>query len=410
MEIVKQQLGDVLELQVKGRLDNYWSDFFAGGLASAIQEGAHHLRLDMSEVTFLSSAGIGVLVRFHQQLQGIQGTFVIAKASQRVRAVLKLVALEPLLLGDVPKPSPTVISDEPARRTQTEDARFEIYELHSKSPMQCRLVGNPVAISSGAYGVGDCCTRTLSDNTISFGLGAFGENFEDCRGRFGEFLSVAGCSAHLPTDGSDIPDFFISAQGLALEVQVLYGLEFQGSPSSLIRFDAETDSRITLGRLATQCLQLSGGRALAFAMIAEATRLVGMALQASPDGSAARRFDFPQVRDWISFSPGVAGRSTAVVVGVCGYEFSPSLNSFVRPLEPQQNLAGHFHAASFPYRPIQRGRLELLGAMRDVFQSHAISSVLHLLNDSRPLNGAGDSEFLRGACWIAPFTDPKTAA
>jgi anti-anti-sigma factor len=409
MEIIKQQLGDVLELQVKGRLDNYWSDFFAGGLAAAIQEGSHHLRLDLSDVTFLSSAGIGILVRFHQQLQAIQGTFVISKASPRVRSVLKLVALEPLLLGDSTQRSATV-SDEPAQRLDVEGARFEIYELNSKSPVECRLVGDPTRISSDRYGASDCRTRSFAEDTIALGLGAFGEDYEDCRGRFGEFISVAGCSAHLPTDGSYLPDFLISAQGLATGVQVLYGLEMRGTPSLLVRFDVQPDYHISLSRLAKQCLQVSGKMSLAFAMIAEASNLVGIALRTSPDGDPAQRFAFPQMRDWMTFSPGVSGRNTAVVVGVCGYDCPPPLALFVRPLDIEGHLVGHFHAATFPYRPVQRGRIGLSGVVRDIFQSHAILSLLHLVNDSRKVNGAGESEFLRGACWIAPVKEPEVEA
>ena len=85
MEVSKHQFGDVLEVRVKGRLDNQWADFFAEGLAAAIQEGAHHLRLNLCDVTYLSSAGIGVLMRCHQQLHAIQGTLVIGDASPQVR-------------------------------------------------------------------------------------------------------------------------------------------------------------------------------------------------------------------------------------------------------------------------------------------------------------------------------------
>jgi len=35
---------------------------------------------------------------------------------------------------------------------------------------------------------------------------------------------------------------------------------------------------------------------------------------------------------------------------------------------------------------------------------------LHLLNDTRIASGTGESELLRGACWIAPIAPVENAA
>jgi len=65
-------------------------------------------------------------------------------------------------------------------------------------------------------------------------------------------------------------------------------------------------------------------------------------------------------------------------------------------------LQGHFHAASFSYRPLQKGLIELKPSLAALFEGRGAQGVLHLLNDSREYTGAGESEFLRGALWIAP--------
>ena len=137
--------------------------------------------------------------------------------------------------------------------------------------------------------------------------------------------------------------------------------------------------------------------------------MVGAALRASPDSGVANRFCFPVVRDWVTFTPATAARITAIIVGVCSSEPSVKLSPFLRPLDEDAQLAGHFHAALFPHRPVQRGRVELASTIRNIFQSHAITSVLHLLNDTRVASGTGESEFLRGACWIAPIAPGENA-
>jgi anti-anti-sigma factor len=408
MEVIKQQHGNVLELSIKGRLDNYWSEFLSDRLNTVVNDGAHHLRLDLSEVNYLSSAGIGVLVRIHQQLQAIQGTFVIGKASERVRAVLKLVALESILFGTASR-AVGMPAASPAQTLEIEPGTIDVYNLAAASPMECQLIGDPGLINSGSVDASSCQTRQLSDSSIALGLGAFGENYEDCRSRFGEFVAVGGCCAYLPTDGTSVPDYLVSAEKFVPEVQVLYGIECHGAPTQLLRFECRHDGRLPMHELATQCLKISGATTLVIAILAEASKVVGAALSSSP-AVAAARLDFPHVRDWISFLPAAAGvRSTVVVAGIASSDPWPALAPFLRPLDRDQSLVGHCHAALFSHRPIQRGFLELATTAHGTFQSQAISSVLHLLNDRRPITGAGETTFVRGACWIAAL-DPSHGA
>ncbi len=412
MEVQKQQRGNVLELSIKGRLDNYWSEYLAEHLNTVINDGAHHLRLDLSQVNYLSSAGIGVLVRIHQQLQAIQGSFVISDASQRVRAVLKLVALEPILFGATPGPKATAAT--PASHPQTfevEEGTLDVYPLPSTGAMECRLTGDARMICGTSLPADSCHGRPMSNSTLALGIGALGVDYNDCRGRFGEFLSVAGCSAYLPTDGTSVPDYLLSTERLVPEVQVLYAIECHGAPAKLLRFECRQDARLSLSGIARHCLQVSGATTVAIALLAETGNVVGATLSSSP-AVAPVHLDFPAIRDSMCFMPAAAGaRSTALVAGVASCNPWPGLAPFLRPLERDGNLGGHFHAALFPYRPIQRGFLDLVGAAHNLFQSQSVASVLHLLNDRRPLSGAGETTLVRGACWIAPLAPgPETVA
>jgi hypothetical protein len=38
-----------------------------------------------------------------------------------------------------------------------------------------------------------------------------------------------------------------------------------------------------------------------------------------------------------------------------------------------------------------------------LFEERGVQGVLHLLHDDRPIAGVGQSEFRRGACWVAPI-------
>jgi hypothetical protein len=71
------------------------------------------------------------------------------------------------------------------------------------------------------------------------------------------------------------------------------------------------------------------------------------------------------------------------------------------------NLHGHFHAAVTAFRSLPRGRVEMADVLAQAFQPRSVVSVVHLLRDDRPIEGGGESEFLRGACWVFPIGEPS---
>ena len=77
MEITRNPADGCMELTITGRLDGYWADHLDSGLTETVRDGHHRLRLNLSGVTFISSAGIGVLVKFYKRLAAIKGGLVI---------------------------------------------------------------------------------------------------------------------------------------------------------------------------------------------------------------------------------------------------------------------------------------------------------------------------------------------
>src|SRR5258706_16287595 len=85
MEIVKERSGGVVHLRLSGRLDNHWSQSLDEALHEVAREGARHVRLDFSRVTYLSSAGAAVLMKHHRDATALQGSLQISAASERAR-------------------------------------------------------------------------------------------------------------------------------------------------------------------------------------------------------------------------------------------------------------------------------------------------------------------------------------
>jgi hypothetical protein len=84
------------------------------------------------------------------------------------------------------------------------------------------------------------------------------------------------------------------------------------------------------------------------------------------------------------------------------------LMPLLRPLG-QSELAGHFHAAAFSYRPVKKREMDLQAATARLFEAETPQAVLHLLNDNREITGAGQSQLAAGTCWMGAISDVTVA-
>ena len=398
MEIVKQRSGDFLEVRVSGRLDNHWSTPFDEAIEEMIREGAHHLRVDLTDVTYLSSAGIGALMKAYSDTTSLQGSFIISAASDRVRTVLKMVALEGLLFGEEPLEKP-----KQAETLQKIESKHALFECHTfaRTPCEWQLIGDPSHLQTGFT---EATRIAAIPDLFAVGVGALGHSFDDCRGLFGEFIAAAGTAAYMPTDGTSTPDYMMRSGELVPDIQALYAVVFRGAPSHLLRFEAP--ATVPLSEIVSVCADVAGTKQFGIVMAAEVFGLICTLLRKSPADPA--RLDYPAAREWLSYLPEHEhARSSTIVVGVGEQSSGRDVRSplFLRPVN--ENLDGHFHAAVTAFRSLPRGRIEMADVLAQAFQPRSVLSVVHLLRDDRPIEGGGESEFLRGACWVFPIGEPS---
>lgn len=415
MEITSQRIGDIVEVKAKGRLDGYWADHLSKALEDIMRQGNHRIRVNMSEVSYMSSMGIRVLVQFYKKLSAIQGSFAVSEPSDSVKKVLEMVGMG-MLMPAAPTVAELAAKPETLFQSlESPNAGFEIYDLGAgASPaMKCRMLGDPSLLDRCRFGEADCRGVSFPRNSLALGLGAFGNNFSECSGRFGEFLAVAGASAYQPTDGSNVPDLLLAQGTFIPDLQVLYGAAGDGAFAKLARFEAKPDSRaVGLTEIAESALRISGADRAWVVLIAESGGLVGANLRKPPIGGSAgpAPFAHPEVRKWLSFTTERAYSNALVVaVGIVSRAALGALKTFLRPLSREEGPAGHFHAAAFSYGPLQRGLIDLDTTVHSLFQNENLLGLLHLIGDDRGHTGVAESEFVRGACWIGaiPEVEPQ---
>jgi anti-anti-sigma factor len=395
LEIVRERSGGVTHLRLFGRLDHHWSQSLDEALYEVTREGARHVRLDFSGVTYLSSAAAAILLKHQREAAALQGSLQISAASERARNTLRLMGfVELLIAGGGAARQKTLSIPLPL---DSERATYESRLLDGRTS-ECFVVANPSPLS-------------IYQNVFALGVGALGANHAECRDAFGEFVAAAGSAAYMPTDGTATPDYMLSTVGLVPTVQALYAIAFRGAPSHQLRFESNSpDTGVPLSDIVRACASLAGTPTVGIVMAVDIAGLVCARLRRSPATADAVNFDFPAVREWFSFTPEREfARFSGLVVGLASSSTatspSSSLAPFLRPLGDEHH--GHFHAIVTAFRSLPRGKLPVGQIISTWLQPRSVISVVHLLRDARPIEGTGESEFQRGACWIFPIAERR---
>lgn len=400
MEIVKERAGNTVHLRLFGRLDHHWSQSLDEALYEVAREGMRHVRLDFSGVTYLSSAAAAVLLKHQRDAMALMGSLQISAASERARNTLRLMGFVELLIAGTGGGAARRQTLSIPMPLDSERATFESRVLDGKKS-ELTLSGTPDLQSAAS-------PLSIYRDVFALGVGALGANAEECRELFGEFVAAAGGAAYMPTDGTATPDYMLSTVGLVPSVQALYAITFRGSPGYQLRFEANAaDAGVPLSEIVRACASLAGTTNVGIVMAADVAGLVCARLRRSP-GRAAVSFDFPAVRESMSFTPEREfARFSSLVVGLASTSPSPSLAPFLRPVSDEHQ--GHFHAVVTAFRSLPRGKLPVTDIVSAWLQPKSVVSVVHLLRDARPIEGAGESEFQRGACWVFPIADGGAA-
>ena len=428
-EIAPDASGDaVVELAVKGRIDAETGVELEHAVAEELRHGHHAIRLDCTDVSCLSSAGIRVLFNVHRAAKTAGARCLIGAASEPVARVLELTRLAPILRepprresqsqeslgtgGSGQTPSGDAL---PAAVGQsTSDIRTgRILFVGLESPGNGVLKGDVVGASdtdllgSGVGRLVETPSRPVPRH--AFGLGLAGLADDSLASIAGEMLAACGAVFHRAPQPFAAVDYSLGEGSLVPTVRLASGLIWEGLPRGRAGFEpADDEPAVRFDELAAALLEQSQADCLALVVVAEVHGIVGVEL-IRPLAEATAT-DNPRSRDpavaarWLSFSrEPVHARHTALVVGVVtrGVPAGP-LAEFVRPLGPD-GPSGHAHAAIFPLRPLKRGAVDLAATVADLAASEPLA-VMHLLGDPQPVLGNGQSDFVRGCCWFAPLS------
>ncbi len=403
LSIIREERPDFTLLKIAGRLDGYWSGFLDEYLDNLLKTGEYIVGLDLMGVHYMSSLGIRILIKYKKLYKQVSGGFGIVEASQNIEDLLKMAGLLAILRWQSSQKAPPAGESEKT----IEEAGF-IYKTSAipvHQPMNCRFAGDPHKIRSGGYSADDCKTVNFGRNHYGIGLGAIGLNFEDCSGRFGEFMAIGDAVVYSPAGKSSTPDYMLKTGTLIPAVEMLYGIVFEGDFDKTVSFTScATDDTVKFSQLITQLFRITGYEKFLMVMLAETSGLVGLSINKTPladQNSLQNPFAFPEVKSSINFTtePEYKNMMT-ITAGIATKTSDGELYEFTRPFSPDSPIRQHFHTAVFSYHPFKKSNNNLDETISALFEQDKILGVLHLINDAREFIGVGESDFKNGICWI----------
>ncbi|MFN0214181.1 MAG: STAS domain-containing protein [Saprospiraceae bacterium] len=90
MKISQSQKDNIVVLALEGRLDTLTSSTLQESLDGLINSGQHQILIDCTELQFISSSGLRVLLTAAKQLNSLQGKFALCALKDRIREVFDI--------------------------------------------------------------------------------------------------------------------------------------------------------------------------------------------------------------------------------------------------------------------------------------------------------------------------------
>ncbi len=98
MEIKEEKRGDVLVFVFSGELmGGEETKIFQERIYRAIRQGTVSIVIDMKDVKWMNSSGLGMLMAGLTTLRGSEGNLKLANASERVRRPIEIAKLDKIL-------------------------------------------------------------------------------------------------------------------------------------------------------------------------------------------------------------------------------------------------------------------------------------------------------------------------
>lgn len=94
MEIIKQEDSTFTVLKLQGRVDSFNSPLLSDSFDTIHKEKKYKILLDLSEVDFINSTALGLLIEVMKRNNENSGTLALINCSEKVNKILQITKLD----------------------------------------------------------------------------------------------------------------------------------------------------------------------------------------------------------------------------------------------------------------------------------------------------------------------------
>ncbi|WP_320174377.1 STAS domain-containing protein [Maridesulfovibrio sp.] len=262
MEITVHRHGDTVVVGMGGRIDAFGAGELERTLKNILtDEELACMAFDMTDVRYLSSAGIRSIVRTMKILHRRNGALAICALCSYCRNVLDTAGmLSSLNIFPSRSEAMTFLQSVQWERQaldnwesmETADSPIGKFRFvpGENSPSELKVIGSIADIFHSRIDESRIFSRGFSQTEYSIGVGGLGDTPDDYMKVLGSMITIGGTMAWLPTDGHDLADFLIPRNDTgSVMIRTPFNLTLSGGFNEYIMFESTEEGGTTLDRL-----------------------------------------------------------------------------------------------------------------------------------------------------------------
>jgi anti-anti-sigma factor len=395
IEINQQRIAGLVTLQINGRIDSLTAQTVEQYLENLSESGERTVVIDFTRISYISSAGLRVLLLFQKQLKKVDGEIILCNLSPTTADVFRMSGFIKMfrILASPDEINTLQIQVDPESATTsiTKNGVAIEYLSTNAAPGRLILIGSQEKMADSSYASNDLHTVKSGDLQFGLGFAALGDDYESTKNLFGEAVIINGSLFYLPAVRRPVVDYMlISAENSNIEYKFFFGLNFTGIFTQVAAFECQEDY-VDLRQLITTITGLSPAKVLGIVLIAESKGLLGMHLKKVPisenkPGNGQSIYSPDNFAEWMDF-PVEATDFNKTVIG-CGLAVGKKddVPEAVANLLPEQSNI-HLHAAIFEKGPLNKKAANFQQELKRITNESEVNKVIHILDGSRFSSG-----------------------
>jgi len=382
---------DQPDIVLTGRIDGLTATSVRARFDEALAKGTGRIAVELSGVTYVSSAGLRVFMQVQKELKKAGGEVVLIAPPAAFTELLRISGMDRIFSVRNHTTSnhvaPPLSPPGKEKITLQEEDITIVLEKLSASTGTFTGFGDPGLLATASFRQEDIHRIPLGKFFWGTGIGTTGNQFSGFSDLFGETVILGGHLLTFPAVRRPSVDYLFHHPGTAETVNFLYGFGLTGSFWALGSFETKGTGDLSL--LFRKLSELVQTGTFGIVLAGRSGGILGMHLRRSPASGALKPgvtvFDPEQFPVWFSF-PDEPEDHHAIVLATGLYS------------DPSSRVAGmaehlpagsplHLHAAVMERGLINSHPSELLKEVDRIIRESEPLKVVHLLPSSRLTKG-----------------------